>query len=281
MKKQSIKGLLMALVCTPILGSCDLVSLSNVSIEGSTRDLHGLALYKQELPLQVHSKVRCRTALDLQIYRSETPRIVVSSSDSTRLGDLKVEYRDGAIGLYDEALASERSSHRRGQSIRMLAVDLYLPHSVEALDLSGACIVSGGDPIQGKKLELDCSGASKVDSLSLHVSEVDIDLSGASRISLSIAQAQKVTFDASGASQIKLSGQVGRLDLALSGASKCDLSQLTSQEVEIDASGASKIELGSTQILSYSISGATKMTIPASVRVERASSTGASSVKTK
>lgn len=128
---------------------------------------------------------------------------------------------------------------------------------LEEIDLSGASILYAEGEIKGKDLEIDCSGASKMEmEIDFHSMEVDL----------------------SGASVIRLQGQVIRQEVDASGASSYKAMDLESDKAELEASGASSLRVSVKDELNARASGASSIRYKGEPKRFHAKSSSASSV---
>lgn len=277
MIKKYVIGLVLALTTVLTVGACKFQFQNGVSVQGSAREAHGKKVFEQEHPIAMVQELKTAYSLDIKIIRADRPRLVVMSTDSTRLADFRIKTLEaGELSIYDAALAGE-TSRKHYEEVEMLAVDIYLP-SLASLDASGATSVVFEGAFEMPSLSIDGSGATKISGLELKAGALSIDLSGASKLNISTLQAHKFSLELSGASKVDAEGEVKVFDCDLSGASKCTLSSLNCTEANIQSSGASKVLLGEVDVLSYSLSGASKLEVKGSPRVRSAESSGASSV---
>jgi len=110
--------------------------------------------------------------------------------------------------------------------------------NLEEIDLSGAVKISGTNTMKFENLEIEGSGASKVN------------------LTLS---ANRLKCEASGASDIMLAGDASAFEADLSGASKIDAEELKTVNCTLDCSGASTSKVYVTGSLKVDGSGACKV----------------------
>lgn len=106
---------------------------------------------------------------------------------------------------------------------------------LESIEISGAVKLTGTMPLKFNDLELECSGASKLD-LNLNAANLDCNFSGAA-----IAN---------------LAGECSSLDVETSGASKLHAADLRTHNCTLDCSGASQAGIYVTGKLQVTGSGA-------------------------
>ena len=118
-------------------------------------------------------------------------------------------------------------------------IEVYITLStVKSLEFSGACVVKGKNSLRGTAIEIEASGACKLEA-SFACNTLEMDFSGATKATLS-GNCTKVILDASGASAIYAA-------------------DLQTETTSMDVSGASKVEVWVTNTLSIEASGASKV----------------------
>lgn len=143
------------------------------------------------------------------------------------------------------------------------APEVVIPVSsrgLKSIDMSGATKFVSEVVMEGYKLEMDLSGASKVD-VRLNVSELEVDASGASKLILG-GKAKRVELDCSGATKV----------------TSHDGECLVADEVELDCSGAGKIEGLAGGRIYGDMSGASKVVVHKGSDVSGLSCSGASKI---
>lgn len=85
----------------------------------------------------------------------------------------------------------------------------------------------------------------------------------------------------SGASKIDVCGEVEELVMNISGASKAQCGDLRAKISDVNVSGASKAEVNTTQRARYNASGASKISYSGAAVIEQRSSSGASSIRSR
>lgn len=129
--------------------------------------------------------------------------------------------------------------------------------NLSRIDLSGAVTLTGTNSMKFNDLNLDCSGATKID-MNLTANKLDADFSGASTL--------------------KLEGTVQTLDMDISGASKIEASSLIAKNCYLDCSGASTVTIHVTDKLRAEGSGASKISYKGNPAVVETDMSGASKV---
>lgn len=103
---------------------------------------------------------------------------------------------------------------------------------------------------------LDLSGAARLDSKEeFTVNNLDIDASGASKVNMN-TNAQQINSDISGAAKVNLEGKTNTLDADVSGAALLEALKFVAQSVTINISGAAKARVYAINELNAELSGA-------------------------
>ena len=125
---------------------------------------------------------------------------------------------------------------------------------------------------------ISLSGAPDVTAASLNGDQLDLDESGAGRINLTHITASALTVHISGAGAVTVSGQAAQQTVSISGAGRYSAPDLASQRATIDISGAGNCAVRVSDHLSASISGAGHITYTGSPTTVEQNVSGAGSV---
>ena len=126
---------------------------------------------------------------------------------------------------------------------------------------------------------VDFSGASSAEVGKFSgVKTMEIEVSGASKVNMELV-AQKVTMELSGASSLVLAGNCDVLNGEVSGASSFKGRDFRSKEVNIDASGASSAAIVASNTIHAEASGASSIRYSGGAKDVHSSTSGASSIK--
>ncbi|MBN3034264.1 MAG: DUF2807 domain-containing protein [Bacteroidales bacterium] len=129
---------------------------------------------------------------------------------------------------------------------------------LDEMDISGACRLTGENRTTFRNIDLDFSGASKV----------DLEM-----------EAGKIHLDISGASQAEIEGNAEEMKLDASGASHMDCRSLSVRKLETDISGASHVTIHVSDELSADVSGASSFRYAGDPRIVYQDVSGAGSMK--
>ncbi len=160
---------------------------------------------------------------------------VVAFGRSEDLEKLEVEVEAGTLKFDMDAAWSWWGYTKNHKKIRLA---ITMPR-LKAADFSGASHVKLIGFTDEEQMNLNISGASKLDAKSLN--------------------ADKLVLELSGASHVQSSGRVGKLEAGLSGASHLNAQELMSRDVDIEASGASHVQISVQKTMQVNASGASKI----------------------
>ena len=137
-------------------------------------------------------------------------------------------------------------------------MDLYITLStVKELDFSGACNIESKNTLTGSLIDLEASGACKMD-LTFDCTSLNLDFAGATKATLA-GRCTKINIDASGACAIYAADlQAKSMNIDASGASKAEVN--VSESLNIDASGACKVRYKGNPSITQDVSGASSVT---------------------
>jgi hypothetical protein len=195
------------------------------------------------------TKLSMGSAFKIDVKQGGTYQVTVSGNKED-LDDLEYSASKGTrrVGYKDNNWKKSR------QTVR---INVTMP-SLDGVNFSGACMAKVSGFSNGRGMNIDVSGASKV----------EMDFS-----------ADKVFLDLSGASRLTLRGKAEVLEGELSGASTFDCHDFPVREADLEASGASRASVVANSSLRADASGASRISYAGSAREVRSSSSGASSIR--
>ncbi|KAA0990966.1 head GIN domain-containing protein [Dyadobacter aurulentus] len=208
-------------------------------------------------------------------HAQESKKFAVSNFNRLAMGSaFKVEVKQGsgfnvtATGRSEDL--NDMEAHVSGGELKLgykgngwnknrktVNVSITMPN-LQGVDFSGACAANVAGFSGVKTMEIEVSGASKV----------NMDL-----------KATKVTMELSGASSLVLNGSCDVLDGEVSGASSFKGRDFQTKEVNIDASGASSAAVYASNAVHAEASGASSVRYSGGAKDIHSSTSGASSVK--
>lgn len=143
------------------------------------------------------------------------------------------------------------------------------------ISAAGSCDVAGfqttGD------IDIEVSGASKLNIMSLQATSVTMQVSAASRVT-GFVKTESADFEVSGASYIDINGSAEGAHLAASGASSLKLSNFHILHSSVIISGASNGNIEVNGSLDVEVSGASSLTFGGNPTLGRVEVSGASSL---
>ncbi|MEM1349790.1 MAG: head GIN domain-containing protein [Myxococcota bacterium] len=182
--------------------------------------------------------------LDVEIYESTTPSLVLTGDDNI-IDEVLVNDSGGTLRLRLPTNLTFRPTRSIKASIGTAAID--------KIDASGGSdIVARGVP-QGSRVELDGSEGSSFEFTDIETMSLEIDLSGGSDAELSGTAADQ-TVELSGGSVYRgyeLAGDI--VTVEASGGSRAEVS--ASMALDVDASGGSTVRHDGEPTIKKSLSG--------------------------
>ncbi|MBO4811252.1 MAG: DUF2807 domain-containing protein [Prevotella sp.] len=150
---------------------------------------------------------------------------------------------------------------------------------LEGIVMSGVALFNAAT-VNGNQLNIDVSGASKMEIGQLKYNRVTLDCSGASKLTAAI-NADDMYLDCSGASKLALNTEGKTMKVSNSGASKCDIT-FVGGSIDFDNSGAGKVDLKlvDCQELKAHNSGASKFVISGNADKTMIDASGVSKIDT-
>ncbi len=195
------------------------------------------------------SKLDLGSAFRINVEQGSNYRVTVTGKEDD-LDDLDYGVSRGKLHI-----GYKNNSWKKSR--QQVQVEITMPN-LDGVNLSGACNAKVKGFRNGRGMDIDVSGASRV--------EMDFT-------------ADKVFVDLSGASRLTLIGRGENLEGEMSGASSFDGRDFPVKEANIDASGASKASVVASSALQADASGASNIRYSGSVSQVRSSSSGAGSVR--
>ena len=194
------------------------------------------------------TKLSMGSAFKINVAQGSSFRVTVSGREDD-LEDLEYSVSRGTLKLGYKSTKWNRN--REG-----VRVEVTMP-ALDGVDFSGATTAKVQGFRGGRGMDIDVSGASKV----------EMDFS-----------ADRVSVDLSGASRLTLTGKAERLEGEMSGASTFDGKDFPVKEANLEASGASSASVVASNALQADASGASRIRYSGSVSQVRSSTSGASSI---
>lgn len=261
--------------------------------------LFATAAQAQRTTMQTHFQgepitgVSASSAFEVVLVRSAQTKAVVEVNDFI---DSYVVISRGSngvvtIGLRDMGRLLGRQWNRMDDDDRTMRLTLYLP-SVNTIRLSGAAELESADTFTGENVDIQLSGASELNRLSISAARVKLQSSGASEASLDLPATRDLVLLASGASEVDLyarglaysklgvsgaseveikgNGEGG--EWTISGASEVDGDEFVARDLTVTASGVSSAHVNVTGTLTSKASGGSSIRYAGNPRVNNTNS---------
>ena len=181
----------------------------------------------KEITIESFEKIEISGAFDILLTPSSSNEVIIEA-DENLLKYIDISVRGDKLFVGTE----RRLSSRKGIKIEIPVKNL------RGISSSGASDIESTKPITAKELDLDVSGAGKID-LKLDVKSLTIDLSGAV--------------------MIYLEGVAKRLDVEMSGAGSLMAEGFEVKDCEIDISGVGHVLVNVSGTLEAQVSGLGKV----------------------
>lgn len=194
---------------------------------------------------------------DVTVTRSSKYSVKVTAPDEI-MDYVIAKVDEGTLELYLKNLP-QNLRRRYDDDGFDLKAEIAMPE-LRGLEMSGATKFRTSDTfdIGSREFDLDVSGASKVEGLSIKAGSIESDVSGASAVKMN-GKFSKAELDISGASNSNFKIDADDLNLEISGACNFDLDG-TFGSMIVEASGAVNASIsGSAKTLNAEASGAAKL----------------------
>ena len=211
------------------------------------------------------------SAFEVTVSKGGTESLVIEADDAI-MPLVRSEVRNGVLHLYLD-------NNKNVRNIKTLKASVVMKN-LDKVSLSGACKLTANDPFTPDRFKGDCSGASSL-TLNVNTGELNIDASGASKIQMKANVTGDARLNVSGTSKIQCELKAANVKFHSSGVSSVDLTGSAS-DFKIDVSGTSKIQAGKFMVKTATIesSGTSKVTVNVAETL-KVNSSGASSIEYK
>ncbi len=204
---------------------------------------------KQDRPVSNFSYIEVSGVFKVFIRTGDKAALTIVADDHV-INNVETEVDNGVLEIELDSEWWESNNN-----IKVLEAYITVTE-LKGMDISGACVVETKNTLSGNNIEIEASGASKINA-KLSYTSVELDLSGASKL--------------------ELTGNCGELFIEGSGASMINAAHLQAKNVNVDVSGASKVSVHATNKLNIDASGASKISYKGNPSIKKDVS-GASSV---
>ena len=263
MKKTIFIIISVVLISMLVLAGCDIL----VRADGDNKTGSG-NLETRQYDFSEFNQVEIGDAFEYTIVQSDTFSVSITADDNlfddirvTKNGqrldiDLKPLFHFGVTTL-EAAITMPRLTGLESSGATHGTISGFDSADNLDLEISGASRVNLMDITTGD-IEGSISGASSVE-IDISADDVALELSGASRVDGSLV-ANDMLMDVSGASRIQLDGSANDIEIDTSGASLIRFSDFTVDNADISLSGASTCKIHVTGRIDIDLSGASKLT---------------------
>jgi len=211
------------------------------------------------------------SAFEITVTKGSTESLVIEADDAI-LPQVRSEVRNGVLRLYLD-------DERKVKNVKTLKASVVM-ENLDKVSLTGACKLTSNDLFTPDRFKGDCSGASNL-TLNVKTGELNIDASGACKIQIKANVTGNVKMDVSGASKIQGELKADKVQFNSSGVSSVDLTG-SAADFKIDVSGTSNVKASDFQVKTSTIksSGSCKITVNVAETLN-INSSGASTIEYK
>lgn len=225
-------------------GGCDMPGTGGLGqVDGSG------VLVTRNYDFSGFTKVEVESGFRVEVDYADTYDVTVTVDDNLVKEHLKVELDGDTLHV---GLAKLWAYHDVTAKARIVMPRLA------ALGASGACSVTVTKFSSGAPLQLDVSGASRVETAGTSWGKVTVDASGASRVEGG-ASMDELAGEVSGGSALDLTGSAAMLRLDASGGSDLRLLDLQADNGDLTLSGGSRGQVTVTGSLTVDASGGSRL----------------------
>ena len=234
-------------ICSAIISSMFLLNSCLSEFIGSG------PMSSQPRTVSSFTAINVESAFEVYLTQGDTDQLTIEAHNDV-LPYIKSDVNGGVLHIYVDRSVWNSMRHPNNDLKAYITL-----RSLSGLEASGACDVRGSGTFPAENLDINLSGASKID--------LTVDVTG------------NINCDASGASDITLKGTANTFKtMTLSGASTVSAFGLATQSITMDLSGASDVEV-STNEMSITASGASKIKYTGSPVIIYQDLSGASEIK--
>lgn len=244
---------------------------------------------KKEIKIADFVALEINLPIHVSVTRGDTFRLVISGDDNL-LDVIKAAKEGSTLKL--------TSAKRSWRMKRPLKATITMP-ALQSVNLNTSCQATIKDFKSNKDFKAKVTGSSKLDG-SIEAENMRLEASGSSSVKLKGA-AKKMILIASGSSQfqledfaleelkvetrgadrVKFKGSAKKATLSASGASNLQMEDCALEKATVKLAGASRAALNVKTNLNYSLTGASLLQYQGDPKIDKARSSGASSVTRK
>ena len=246
---------------------------------------------KENRPVSEFTGIDASSVFNISVTKGAVESLVIEA-DEALMPYVRSEVRNGVLHLY---LDKEFQRGLRLRNIKWLRAYVTMKQ-LDKVSLSGACSFKTQDLFSPTTFAGNCSGAS-IMTVHLHTQQLNIEASGASKIEVKaevsddtrvdVSGASKVQMDlksdqlrlnSSGVSAVRLTGSASEIKIGISGTSNVRAVDFTANSATIESSGTSFVTIGVTETLKVNSSGASFVNYKGSPTIQVRTS-GASKIR--
>jgi len=222
------------------------------------------------------SRLEIGSAFSYEIKQSDTYSISITANDNL-FDDIKVT-KEGQTLKIGMEFPEVRWAIFNSIDPKPKAV-ITMPQ-LQGLDSSGATQGIVSDFTSTENLDIQASGASKVELAKISASNVVFGVSGSSKVTGDI-EAKNMELEVSGASTVQLKGSAVSMAADVSGSSVLKLADLEVENASVTLSGASNATINLDESLDAKLSGSSRLVYIGEPVLGTMDITGASTLKKK
>jgi hypothetical protein len=195
---------------------------------------------------------------------------IVLHGDEDVLKRVRTEIKDAVL-----TIVIDHSTHDTSTETPT-TVTIRLPRA-SSLGVSGGAKMDAAVPA-AENFEIDASGGGRLQlTTAIQPKRFELNSSGGSSTTLAGVETPQAQLHVSGASRVTIAGRVDTAHVELSGAATLDAAGLQVGDLEIDGSGRAHAEVRAQKSVRGSLSGGSRIRVPAAADV-RVDTSGGSSV---
>jgi Putative auto-transporter adhesin, head GIN domain len=192
--------------------------------------------FTQERELSHFDGIEVSGAMEIILIQGDKEKVIIEANESL-MDRIHTKVKGTSLHIYTKDIETSEDI-----KITVMLKDL------NELEISGAVNLTTDGMIKTTNLEIDCSGAAKM----------DMEL-----------VAQSIECDFSGGTKITMKGNTHDLEMDISGAAKVSAFEMKAVNCEFDISGAAKAEISCNEKLEVEVSGTAKIVYKGDPQVQQ------------
>jgi len=201
---------------------------------------------------------------NITVTSGDAESLVIEAEDNV-MPYVRSEVRNGILYLYLD-------KKNNLKNIKLLRASVVMKN-LENVTLSGTCKLAAKDLFSPDKFKSECSGATEL-TVNLNTNQLNVQMSGACKMEITANVTDKTDLDLSGTSQmtgtlktnalmirnsgvgsVTLTGSATNADINISGTSKVNAENFVIQNADITSSGISEVTVNVANDLKANVSG--------------------------